>query len=215
MRVLSTNISVPRDCPDEPFRPTGIDKRPVKQLEVFIPGPDYGDGSGVKGDTVGNAKHHGGAQKAVYVYAREELDFWQSQLDRELPNGSFGENLTTKGIDWTQAIINQRFAIGTAVLEVSVSRQPCRTFAEWLDEKGWVKRFTQHGDSGAYLRVIEPGVIAPGDEFNLLHTPDHGLTMGELFAANMGNREATARFYEAECLPPMYHERMGKKIGAL
>lgn len=215
MRVLSTNIAQPMDCPNEPFRLTGIDKRSVDQLEVFIPGPSYGDGSGVTGDTVGDAKHHGGAQKAVYAFAREELDYWQNQLGRELANGSFGENLTTEGIDWTQAVINQRFAVGTAVLEVSVSRQPCRTFAEWLGEKGWVKRFAQHGDAGSYLRVITPGIIAPGDDVKILHTPSHGITMVELFAANMGDQDAAARLFEAGCLPALYHERMGKKTGKI
>ena len=216
MKVLSTNIAHPQECSNEPFRLTGIDKRPANQLEVFIPGPSYGDGSGVKGDTVGDTKHHGGAQKAVYAFAREELDFWSQKLGRELSNGSFGENLTTGGIDWKQAVINQRFAVGSAVLEVSISRQPCRTFAEWLNQKGWVKTFTQHGDCGAYLRVITPGIIKPGDALEILHMPSHGITMGELFAASVRGDKAVARkLFEAQCLPQLYHERMAKLIGAV
>lgn len=54
---------------------TGINKQPVDSLEVFAPAPGYGNGSGVRGDFVGDAKHHGGADKAVYAFAREELDY--------------------------------------------------------------------------------------------------------------------------------------------
>src|SRR5699024_7485669 len=104
---------------------------------------------------------HGGADEAVYAFSREDLDFWAQELGRPLPDGSFGENLTSQGIDLAQLIINQRVRIGTTVLEVSVPRSPCATFAAWLDEKGWVKTFTHRGDCGAYFRVIIPGEISP------------------------------------------------------
>lgn len=208
MQVLSTNLA--RSDKD---RLTGIDKQPVAQLEVFIPGPSYGDGSGVTGDFIGDSKHHGGAEKAVYAFAREELDYWETQLGRKISNGAFGENLTTGGICWKDTLVNQRFSLGSAVLEVSVSRQPCRTFADWLQVQGWVKTFIAHGDCGAYLRVITPGSIAPGDQLIPLGTPEHGLTMGQLFAASTGDKEAARAFFEAACLPDLYHDRMGKLVG--
>ena len=52
-----------------------------------------GLGSGVVGDSIGNAKFHGGDDQAVYAYAREDLDRWQTKLDRELAereNSAFG-----------------------------------------------------------------------------------------------------------------------------
>src|SRR5699024_300292 len=96
-RVRSTNVGVPRPDGDT-GRTTGIDKRPVPSLEVFRPGPRYGDGSGVVGDYVGDSRHHGGAHKAVYAFSREELDRWEGELGRGLPDGIFGENLTTEGL---------------------------------------------------------------------------------------------------------------------
>ncbi|GGH63467.1 MOSC domain-containing protein [Rothia aerolata] len=211
-RVLSTNIAAPFPCPTGEDRLTGICKQPRAVLEVFIPGPNYGDGPGVRGDVVGDTKHHGGADKAVYAFAREELDYWGKLNGSPYTNGTFGENLTTKGISWSEVVINQRVEIGTALLEVSVPRQPCRTFAEWLGQKGWVKTFTAHGDCGAYLRVVEPGEIRPGDELIFRTPPAHGITMGEAFAAKMGDKELARKVYEAACLPKHHHDQLARLL---
>ena len=103
-------------------------------------------------------RSHGGTDQAVYAYAREDLDHWQAELGRPLTNGVFGENLTTSGLDVNGALVGERWQVGDdCVLEVTSPRIPCRTFAGWLEEQLWVKRFTQRGAPGAYLRVIVPG----------------------------------------------------------
>lgn len=160
-RVLSLNVAVPRPDPGGAGRISGIGKRPTEHIDVFAPGPDYGDGSGVVGDVIGDSKHHGGAQKAVYASVREEAGFWWGEPGRPgaFTNGAFGENLTTVGVELGELLINQRVRIGTAELEVPVVRQPCRTFAGW-GEKGWVKKFNERGLCGAYFRVAVPGRIA-------------------------------------------------------
>ena len=103
--------------------------------------------------------------------------------------------------------------IGTAELEVSVVRQPCRTFAAWLDEKGWMKKFTLRGRTGAYFRVVEPGRITAGDDIELLGEPDHDITVDVAFRAVMGDKDAAARVVAAECLPQLHHERLMALIG--
>lgn len=75
MKVISTNVAVRRPEPHGRHEYTGIDKQPRPFLDLEIPGPNYGDGSGVVGDSIGDHAHHGGAEKAVYAYAREELDY--------------------------------------------------------------------------------------------------------------------------------------------
>ena len=180
---------------------SGIDKKPQDFIDLAAPGPHYGDGSGVLGDIIGDTQHHGGNDKAVYAYSREELDYWQSELSRPLASGSFGENLTTQGIDLSALLINQRVRIGTAVLEVSVPRQPCATFSGWLGERGWLKRWTARGDCGTYLRIISPGRIRPGDAIELDTPPSHGITMRMAFAAKMGDRALARRVIDAGCLP--------------
>jgi MOSC domain-containing protein YiiM len=213
--VRSTNVGRPKPEPNHGRYRTGIDKRPVDRVAVSAPGPRYGDGSGVAGDHVGDLRHHGGAQKAVYAFSREELDRWEEELGRSLPDGWFGENLTTQGIDLEALLLNQRLRVGDeVVLEVSVPRTPCVTFAGHMGERGWVRRFAERGRSGVYLRVAVPGVIAPGDRVEALEPPAHDVDMLTAFAAAMGDDDAARRVVDAACLPAMYHERLVQRLGS-
>lgn len=163
---------------------TGIGKRPVDgPARLSAPGPRGSAGSGVAGDSIGDWSVHGGEYQAVYGYAREDLDWWQSELGVPLQNGQFGENLTTQGIDHTTALVGEHWRIGTALLEVTSPRIPCRTFAEFLGQRGWVKRFTEQARPGAYFRVLEEGLVGPGDEITVVHRPGHDVTVELFFRA--------------------------------
>lgn len=186
-RVVSVNTGVkrPSEHTGSADGRTAIDKRPVAgPVRVFAPGPKGSAGSGVDGDQIGDRRHHGGDHQAVYAFAREDLDRWEHELGRPLPAGVFGENLTTAGIDLNGALIGERWRIGAdAVLEATSPRIPCRTFAGWLQERGWVKRFTQDAAPGAYFRVVEPGEIRAGDPIEVVHRPDHEVTVRFFFRA--------------------------------
>ena len=173
---------------------TAIDKRPVASAHVRDPGPKRGGlGSGVVGDDVVSRKHHGGSSQAVYAVAREELDWWSAELGRDLADGLFGENLTTEGLDVDGAVVGERWRVGSALLEVTGPRIPCATFAAWMGERGWVRRFTARGRTGAYLAVVEPGVVSAGDAVEVLDRPAHGITVPEVFRAlHRGRRRGRA-----------------------
>ncbi|MFE1772604.1 MOSC domain-containing protein [Streptomyces sp. NPDC059008] len=216
MKLLSVNVGrpVPSEYTDAEGG-TGIDKRPVDgPVAVSAPGPAGVGGSGLAGDAVVNLRHHGGDDQAVYAYAREDLDVWQRELGRELANGSFGENLTTSGVDLTGARIGERWRIGPRVLlEVSCPRIPCRMFQGWLGERGWMKRFTRAAVPGAYLRVIEPGEIRAGDRVERVYRPDHEVTIELMFRALTTRRELLPRLLEAgEALPEVAREVVTKYL---
>ena len=203
--VLSVNIGSARPSRHAQIRQTGIDKRPAAgPVELHAPGPKGVDGSGVSGDTVCDLRHHGGPDQAVYAYAREDLDRWQEALGRTLAPGMFGENLTTVGIDLTEARIGERLRVGrTVVLEVSCPRIPCRTFAGFMGERGWVRRFTQEGRPGAYLRVLAEGPVEAGDAIQVEHRPEHDVTIGLMFRALTTERALLPRLLAAGgALPP-------------
>ncbi|MGA5423015.1 MOSC domain-containing protein [Streptomyces lavendulocolor] len=211
MRVLTVNLGRPKavDYTDAPSGTTGIDKRPADgPVRVADPGPKGEGTSGVAGDTVCDLRHHGGTHQAVYAFAREDLDHWEAELGRPLANGAFGENLTTQGLDVNAALIGERWRIGgSLVLEVASGRVPCRTFASWLGERGWVKRFTRRAAPGPYLRVVEPGEIRAGDPIEIVHRPDHDVTVELAFRAYMGGRELLPRLLAAgEALDPELRE---------
>jgi MOSC domain-containing protein YiiM len=202
--VVSVNLARVRDNPDAPARSTGIDKRAVNDaVLVRAPGPmRSGLGSGLVGDTIGNQKLHGGDDQAVYVYAREDLDEWEAALARPLSNGMFGENLTTAGVEVTEARIGERWRIGNdgLMLEVSAPRTPCRTFSAFLELRGWMKTFTRAAKPGAYLRVVEPGTVRAGDTISIDYRPDHAVTIGLVFRARMSEPELLPHLLEAEAL---------------
>ncbi|HQG16134.1 MAG TPA: MOSC domain-containing protein [Ornithinibacter sp.] len=201
--VTSLNIGGARSGIRPRGGDTAIDKRPVDTIEVRDPGPKRGGlGSGVLGDDVVSRKHHGGSQQAVYAVAREELDWWGAELGRDLRDGMFGENLTTLGLDVDAAVVGQRWTVGSAVLEVTGPRIPCATFAAWMGERGWVRRFTERGRTGAYLAVVEPGVLSVGDIIEVGQPPEHGITVPEVFGAFMGDDDLAARVVAAQVLAP-------------
>ncbi len=163
---------------------TGIDKRPVQgPVAVRAPGAKGAGGSGLVGDHISDTANHGGDDQAVYAYAREDLDSWAAELGRPLPSGTFGEDLTTTGVDVTGAVIGETWAVGTALLQVSCPRIPCVTFAVWLGQERWVPRFTAARVPGAYLRVLRAGELSAGGAVRVLDVPQHGVDVATAFAA--------------------------------
>jgi MOSC domain-containing protein YiiM len=165
---------------------TGIEKVPTSEpVLVRAPGTKRdGLGGGLVGDMVCDRQNHGGDTQAVYAYAREDLDHWQSVLGRTLPGGVFGENLTTTGVDVNGAVIGERWRIGDELeLAVTVPRIPCGTFRGWIAERGWLRTFARAAMPGTYLSVVKPGRVCAGDPVSVLHRPAHGVTVSQVFRA--------------------------------
>lgn len=186
-RVVSVNLARVQPNPDKRRAAmTGIEKVPTTaSVLVRAPGTKRdGLGSGLVGDVVGNHRHHGGDTQAVYAYAREDLDHWESVLGRPLASGSFGENLTTTGVDVNGAVIGERWRIGeTLELAVTFPRIPCGTFRAWIAERGWLRTFTRAAIPGTYLRVLTPGQVRAGDPVSVVHRPAHGVSVAQVFRA--------------------------------
>jgi MOSC domain-containing protein YiiM len=202
-RVRSVNVGALQS--PNPAKPstsgTGIYKTPVDgPVRVRVPQPkNSGPGqSGLAGDVICDIKHHGGPDQAVYAYAREDLDWWGELLGRELPDGMFGENLTTEGLNLTDAVIGECWRIGDElVLQASCPRIPCATFATKMAEPRWIKRFTEVGVTGVYLRVVTPGEVRGGDKIEVLTRPAHGVTIATYFRAITTQRERLAELVPA------------------
>ncbi|MFI7481380.1 MOSC domain-containing protein [Kocuria sp. M1R5S2] len=189
--VRNVNVGRPEGNPAKPSRSTGIRKHPVDgPVELRDPGPRGGDRvSGVAGDFIGDSTYHGGTEQAVYAFAREELDHWERELGRELPDGSFGENLTLSGFDVDDARLGDRWRIGDVLLQVTDARIPCGTFRAAMEVRGWLRRFTERGRTGAYLKVLAPGEVRAGMPVELVHRATHGVRVVDAFRAQTTERE--------------------------
>lgn len=168
---------------------------------------------GADDDVQADQKHHGGLYQAVYAYAREDLDWWTEQLGRELPNGVFGENITTARLDVSAALIGETWQLGTAVVQIASVRVPCGTFAGWMGERGWVKRFAAAGRPGAYLRVLREGVAGAGDPIEVLSRPPDSVTVAGALRAYYGDVGVMRRLVTAPGLDPGWQGTAASVLG--
>lgn len=188
------------------LRRTAIDKRPAA-------GPVALGRLGAAGDEQVDKDHHGGPYQAVYVYAREDLDWWVERLGRELANGTFGENVTTAGLDVSGALIGEVWRLGTAVVQIASVRIPCSTFAGWMGERQWVKRFAAAGRPGVYLRVLTDGVAGPGDAIEVMSRPPESVTVAEAMRAHYGDVPLLHRLLKAPGRDPGWDEIAASVFG--
>ena len=173
--VLSVNVGRAREF-DYNGRPakSAIWKSPVA-------GRIAARGVNLEGDDQADRKAHGGPDKSVYAYAIEDVRWWEEKLGRSLQYGEFGENLTTEGIAVNDALVGERWGIGTAVFEVSEPRIPCWRLGVRMNDQGFVRRFTEALRPGTYLRIIVEGAVGAGDEIRILERPDHDMTIRDIF----------------------------------
>ncbi|PRY22428.1 MOSC domain-containing protein [Pseudosporangium ferrugineum] len=205
-RVLQVNLAVPERSDAKNVGITGINKQPVSHaVAVRAPGPKglpSDRASGLAGDQIFDTAHHGGDDQAVYAYAREDYDWWEKELGRELPGGLFGENLTTADLDVSGAELGETWRIGdTLVLQTTFGRIPCATFQWKMGEPRWVKRFAAESRPGAYLRVVTPGEVRAGDEVTVVDRPGHGVTIADSFRAWMHDPALLASYLELGGVP--------------
>ena len=96
---------------------------------------------------------------------------------RELPPASFGENLTLAGVDVSGARIGERWRIGSAELQVTSPRIPCFKLEARIGVPGFQRAFLHAGRPGAYLTIAEEGELEAGDAVEIVHRPEHAVTV--------------------------------------
>jgi MOSC domain-containing protein YiiM len=179
-RLLSVNVGRPR--------PVGVRRgRPVQSAigKAPVDGRVRVEGVNLAGDDQADRRVHGGPDKAVYAYAEEDYAWWSEALGRPVEAASFGENLTTRGIDLRAARIGDRWRVGTALLEVAQPREPCFKLGIRMGDDLFPGRFEVAGRPGAYLRIVEEGEIAAGDAIEVEPTTLRAITVGSLVSGDL------------------------------
>jgi MOSC domain-containing protein YiiM len=203
--VVSVNVGLPRAVELEGRSiTTAIWKQPVAG-RVAVRGVN------VAGDDQADRSVHGGADKAVYAYAREDTDWWEAELGRPLEDGTFGENLTVRGLDVSNSLVGERWRIGTAVLEVSQPRLPCFKLGLRMGDPRFVKRFASALRPGAYLRIVHEGEVRAGDQIEVVYRPAHEITIELIARAYLRDHELAPRLLEAPELPEGWREWVAKR----
>ncbi len=205
-RVLAINIGQPRtvDYDGETVR-TAIFKDPVDE-------PVRLTRLGFVGDGQADRRVHGGPTRAAYLYPHEHYAHWEPRLGGgPLPYGQFGENLTTEGLIESTIHVGDVFVLGAARVQVSSPRVPCFKLGMRTGDKAIVAPFLESGRLGAYLAVLEEGVVAPGDSMTLLHRIPGAVLFSELIAALYhpdASGELLARVLASPALQPAHTQRI-------
>jgi len=160
---------------------------------------------------------HGGPEKAVCVYSAEHRDAWREETGLDLPPGAFGENFTVSGQDETNVAVGDVFAVGGAVVEVSQPRGPCWKLARRWARPDLPKRVLATRRTGWYLRVLEEGPVAAGDELLLRERRAPEWTIARVVAVKYFADEASPDFAAlAACasLPRPFRAALRQRIAA-
>jgi MOSC domain-containing protein YiiM len=209
MRVASLNVGRPRLLvhDGQPYS-SAINRQPVMMPTQLL-------AQGFDGDKVADTRVHGGPDLAVNVYALENYAHVANFLGRELAVPSFGENLTTEGLLETEVCIGDTFRIGQALVQVSQPREPCFKLARKLGSGTLGKFIHETGHTGFYLRVLEPGLVAPGDAVEPTDRPCPNLTVAQAMRALFSDdapRELVQSFADCAALSNKWRTRMAEKL---
>ena len=177
-------------------------------LTAFIKSPVAGSIAvhrlGIEGDQQANLRVHGGPEKAIYGYPVSGYAGWRAEFpamaDRFGP-GAMGENLAVAGLDEDSVHIGDIIRAGTALLQVAQIREPCATFAAVLGTAKIVRAMSKSGRCGWYYRVLEAGVLAAGDDHDVVERLNPGWTIARLARFATGRSGTVGAFQELATLP--------------
>lgn len=167
MKIISTNIGEPRIFQfGRKEVKTGLFKHPVHE-PIFLGDED------VVNDHVIDRKHHGGPDKACYLYSADHYDYWKKLYpDLDFNFGMFGENLTVEGLNEAEINIGDIFQVGEAVVQATQPRQPCFKLEFRFHDRQIVRKFVNSGFSGVYVRVLKKGSVKTGDSMQKIEQND-------------------------------------------
>lgn len=206
-RLISVNVGQPRDVElNGEIKQTAIFKDPVPGRVKVV---DHH----VDGDRQADQVSHAGVHKAVYAYAREDLDFWAAELGREIEDGFVGENLTITGYDVSHAVVGEHWRVGGVEFEVAQPRIPCWKLGVRAGDKSMTRRFELALRPGAYLRVVAEGDVGAGDTVEVLSRPAHGFTVADASRIFHRDRAEAARLLEVAELAPPLKQWARKRLG--
>lgn len=194
MELVSINIGKKKTYNfDSIIIDTALKKSPVNESYIHK--------LGFSGDEQAEKIIHGGIDKAVCIYPSEHYQYWENSLNKKMPVGSFGENLTVKGMLEKNICIGDIFQIGEVILQITQPRQPCfkLTFIHNIPKMSYLAQNT--GFTGYYARVLKEGNININDKIILIEKNSKNISIdftNQILHLDNKNKEAIEKILEVE-----------------
>ncbi|MEL6543819.1 MAG: MOSC domain-containing protein [Myxococcota bacterium] len=151
---------------------SGIRKSPRSDAVALGP-------NGLEGDVIVSASEQERPRQAVCLFSSRHYGHWSKFLDRELEHGAFGENLTVDGALERGMRPGDVYQIGTAVVEITAPRMPCRKLSAALG-RSMSRQLLEAVHLGAYARVLQPGAVQANDELVLTDRREGARTLHDV-----------------------------------
>jgi MOSC domain-containing protein YiiM/ferredoxin-NADP reductase len=114
---------------------------------------------------------HQGPDNAVHQYDPSHYDLWKTELpDRKhkFNIGAFGENISTRHLSENNVCIGDKFRLGDAIIQVTMTRQPCYKLNHRFEHKKMSSLVQSTGRTGWLYRVLIEGWVEEGAEMELI-----------------------------------------------
>lgn len=152
---------------------------------------------------VANLKYHGGDMRVVHHYSHKNYKFLKEkfpELAHLFVPGSFGENIVTEELTETELNIGDIYSLGTAKVQLTVSRRPCATINYAYNDNRILKEVMQAGRTGWFYRVLEEGEVKTGDCLELLESPFPNMPVSKLYDQGYGKDNFSDIEFLKKCL---------------
>ncbi len=210
MKVISTNLGKPTTIIwNGKEEQTGIFKNPTDTPITLLK-------EDVDNDIVIDRKHHGGINKACYLYASEQYEYWKELYPNLDWNwGMFGENITIKGLDESKIRIGDIYKIGTTLVQITQPREPCYKLGIRFQDQKILKQYIDHNFPGTYVKVLETGSVSTGDKMTLVTQSKNTLTINQYYEflfAKVKDKKTIELILTNDALPDYKKERAKKYL---
>ncbi|MFK5980800.1 MAG: MOSC domain-containing protein [Rhizobiaceae bacterium] len=119
--------------------------------------------------------------RSIFMYQSLYYDEWREELNRPLPFGTFGENLTFDGPPDTEMYLGDVLQIGSVILKITQPRFPCRKMTVRMEEgDDFPLRYLRSGRLGFFCSVEQSGVLSVENSVKLIHrVSDNPISLSE------------------------------------
>jgi MOSC domain-containing protein YiiM len=198
--------------------PLGSESVPSAFVKHAVVGPVTVTLSGILGDEQADMNVHGGPEKAVYGYAASHYAAWCREYPQHsllLVPGGFGENLAIDGLSESDICVGDIHGIGSTRMQVCQPREPCFKLALRFNDKLLPKAMIRNGRAGWYYRILQPGVINPGDRVDVLDRPNPTFPftrLVELISRGKATRDELERMRDLPGLAQNWRRRAAEML---